>query len=122
MKAINILSIYDSLVILADKDLDLNIACDIAKNLQTLTVPKQVIEQKRDKLILKYAEKDDNEQIIQNENGGIKITNEPEFQREFNDLIESDIELDLIKIKKSDLGDIKISPKVILGMIDILED
>lgn len=122
MKAINILNIYDSLVILADKDLNLNTACDIAKNLQTLTVPKQVIEQKRDKLILEYGEKDDNEQIIQNENGGIKITNESEFQKKFNDLIESDIEIDLIRIKKSDLGDIKISPKVILGMIDILED
>lgn len=122
MKAINILNIYDSLVVLADKDLNLNTACDIAKNLQTLTVPKQVIEQKRDKLILEYGEKDDNEQIIQNENGGIKITNESEFQKKFNDLIESDIEIDLIRIKKSDLGDIKISPKVILGMIDILED
>ena len=122
MKAINILEIYESLTALADKDLNLSTACDIAKNLQALTIPKQIIEQKRDKLVLEYGEKDEKGQIIQNKNGGIKIINEAEFQKKFNELIESDIEVDLIKIKKSALGDIKISPKIILGMIDILEE
>ena len=50
MKALNIFNIYESLTTLADKDLDLNTACDIAKDIQNLSIPKQILEQKRNKL------------------------------------------------------------------------
>lgn len=124
MKAINILGIYESLTTLADKDLDLNTACDIAKNLQELTVPKQIIEQKRNKLIQDYSEKDNDGNILTRENGAVIFNenNEIECNKKLAELFESDIDINLIKIKKSNLNDIKISPKVALGLIDILED
>ena len=122
MKAIKILETYESLTTLADKDLDLITACNIAKNLQELGTPKQIIEQKRTKLIQEYSKKDGDGNPIVNEQGGIALENEEELVQKLNELFENDIDVNLIKIKKSDLGDIKISPKVALGFMDILED
>ena len=124
MKAINIFGIYESLTTLADKDLDLNTACDIAKDIQNLSIPKQILEQKRNKLIQEYGEKDDEGNLKTNDNGSISFTenNEYECNKKIAELFDEDVDLELIKIKKSALKDIKISPKVALGLIDFLED
>ena len=124
MKAINIFGIYESLTTLADKDLDLNTACDIAKDIQNLSIPKQILEQKRNKLIQEYGEKDDEGNLKTNDNGSISFTenNEYECNKKIADLFDEDVDLELIKIKKSALKDIKISPKVALGLIDILAE
>ena len=124
MKAINIFGIYESLTTLADKDLDLNSACDIAKNIQSLTIPKQILEQKRNTLIQDYGEKDENGNLKTRENGAVIFTGDNEFEcnRKIADLFNENIDNDLKKIKKSALNDVKISPKVALGLIDILED
>ena len=124
MKAINILGTYESLTTLADKDLDLNTACDIAKDIQNLSIPKQILEQKRNKLIQEYGEKDDEGNLKTNDNGSISFTenNEYECNKKIAELFDEDVDLELIKIKKSALKDIKISPKVALGLIDILAE
>ena len=124
MKAINIFVIYESLTTLADKDLDLNTACDIAKDIQNLSIPKQILEQKRNKLIQEYGEKDDEGNLKTNDNGSISFTenNEYECNKKIAELFDEDVDVELIKIKKSALKDIKISPKVALGLIDILAE
>ena len=124
MKAIDIFGIYESLTTLADKDLDLNTACDIAKNIQNLTIPKQILEQKRNKLIQEYGEKDKNGNLKTKENGTVIFTGDNEFEcnKKIAELFDEDVDVELVKIKKSALKDIKISPKVALGLIDILEE
>ena len=124
MKAINIFGIYESLITLADKDLDLNTACDIAKDIQNLTIPKQILEQKRNKLIQEYGEKNDEGNLKTNDNGFISFTenNEYECNKKIAELFNEDVNVELVKIKKSALKDIKISPKVALGLIDILAE
>ena len=124
MKAINIFGIYESLTTLADKDLDLNTACDIAKDIQNLSIPKQILEQKRNKLIQEYGEKDDEGNLKTNDNGSISFTenNEYECNKKIAELFDEDVNAELVKIKKSALKDIKISPRIAIGLIDILED
>lgn len=124
MKAINIFGIYESLTTLADKDLDLNTACDIAKDIQNLSIPKQILEQKRNKLIQEYGEKDDEGNLKTNDNGSISFTenNEYECNKKIAELFNEDVNVELVKIKKSALKDIKISPRIAIGLIDILED
>ena len=124
MKAINIFGIYESLTTLADKDLDLNTACDIAKDIQNLSIPKQILEQKRNKLIQEYGEKDDEGNLKTNDNGSISFTenNEYECNKKIAELFDEDVNVELVKIKKSALKDIKISPRIAIGLIDILED
>lgn len=121
MKAINILTTYDALSILADKDLDLNTACNIAKNIKNLETSKNVIEQKRMNLIQEYGEKDDNGNIIQSEDGQVKILNMNEFTKKITELMDSDVEIDLVKIKVSALADVKISPRNVAGLEEVLD-
>ena len=124
MKAIDIFGIYESLTTLADKDLDLNTACDIAKDIQNLSIPKQILEQKRNKLIQEYGEKDDEGNLKTNDNGSISFTenNEYECNKKIAELFDEDVNVELVKIKKSALKDIKISPRIAIGLIDILEE
>lgn len=124
MKALNVLYIYESLATLTDERLDLNTAMIIAKNMKTLTTPKQVIDEKRFKLIKTYAEKDKNGNPKKNTDGTIIFSeaNAKECDKKLAALLSEDIDIELIKIKKSALADIKISPTLVLGLMDILEE
>ena len=124
MKALNVLYTYESLATLTDERLDLNTAIIIAKNMKTPTSPKQVIDEKRFKLIKTYAEKDKNGNLKKNTDGTIIFSeaNATECDKKLTALLSEDIDIELIKIKKSALADIKISPTLVLGLMDILEE
>lgn len=124
MKALNVLYTYESLATLTDERLDMNTAMIIAKNMKTLTVTKQVIDEKRFKLIKTYAEKDKNGNLKKNTDGTIIFseTNAKECDKKLTALLSEDIDIELTKIKKSALADIKISPTLVLGLMDILEE
>ena len=117
----DILNTYESLAKLADKELDLQTACTIAKNLQELAVTKEVIDKKRTELINKYAEKNANGTPVQ-EGDGIKITDVPSFMQHMNDLLAAETEVTLSPISKSALSEIKISPKDILSLTNLLKE
>ena len=124
MKALNILLTYESLAALKDERLDLNTAIIIAKNMKTLTAPKQVIDEKRFKLIKTYAEKDKNGNLKKNTDGTTIFSeaNIKECDKKLAALLSEDIDIELTKIEKSALANIKISPTLILGLMDILEE
>lgn len=91
--------------------------------MKTLTAPKQVIDEKRFKLIKTYAEKDNNGNLKKNTDGTIIFSeaNAKECDKKLTALFSEDIDIELTKIKKSALADIKISPTLVLGLMDILE-
>ena len=121
LKALDILNTYESLAKLADKELDLQTACTIAKNLRELAVAKEVIDKKRTELINKYAEKNADGTPVQEEDG-IKITDVPSFMQHMNDLLAAETEVTLAFISKSALSEIKISPKDILSLTNLLKE
>ena len=126
LKAIEILNIYDSLVKISEAEFDLNTACIIANNIKSLSATKETIDAKRNDIIAKYAEKNEQGEINSAENGEAKIVDIGNFNVELNDLLISVVEVDLKTISKSVINDVfkdsKISPKVILSLMDILED
>ena len=126
LKAIEILNIYDSLVKISEAEFDLNTACIIANNIKSLSVTKETIDTKRNDIIAKYAEKNEQGEINSAENGEVKIVDIGNFNVELNDLLISVVEVDLKTISKSVINDVfkdsKISPKVILSLMHILED
>lgn len=124
MKALNVLYTYESLASLTDERLDLNTAMIIAKNMKTLAVTKQVIDEKRFKIIKAYAEKDTNGNLKKNTDGTIIFseTNAKEYDKKLTALLSEDIDIELTKIKKSALAGIKISPTLVLGLMNILEE
>lgn len=121
LKAIDILNKFESLTKLADKELDLSTAITIAKNLKELSLSKDIIDKKRNALIVKYAEKDENENVVQNDDGSVKILDVISFNKEISDILDTTIEVNISKLKKDKMTDIKISAKDILSITDILE-
>lgn len=121
LKAIEILNTYEALAKLADKELDLQSACTVAKNLKELSLSKEVIDKKRKELIDKYAEKNEDGTPVR-EGDGIKITDIPAFLQHMNELLASETEVQLSPISKSALSEIKISPKDILSLTELLKE
>lgn len=120
LKGIEILGIFNALEKLSEKELDLSTSCDIARNIKELSVAKDVIENKRNKIVLEYAEKDNDGNVAQMEDGSIKIADMNTFSKKISELLESHTEVNLIKISMDSLSDVKISPKDIFPLIGTL--
>ena len=121
LKAVDILNKFEAFSKLADKEIDLSSACVIAKNIKELAIYKDEFDKKRDKLIIEYAEKDEDGNIVQHDGDGIKIIDVDAFNKEFAEILNTDIEVDIIKLNKDSLSEIKVSAKDILPLTDILE-
>ena len=121
LKAVDILNINEGLMCLSEKEMDLATSIAIAENINTLSVSKKVIDDKRDNLILQYADKDENGEPKRDGNN-IAITDTKKFTEELNNLLSTEVEVNLLPILKSSISDIKIAPKYILPLIPILKD
>ena len=117
LKALDILNVYESLEKLSEHELSLETSFVIAKNIKELLLSKEIIETKRNNIITKYAEKDKNGVITQEDDGGIKINDPVKFSDELNELLSSEININLTKIYKKDLEKITIQPKELLPLI-----
>ncbi len=120
LKALDILNVYESLEKLSEHELSLETSFVIAKNIKELLLSKEIIETKRNNIITKYAEKDKNGVITQEDDGGIKINDPVKFSDELNELLSSEININLTKIYKKDLEKITIQPKELLPLIGTL--
>ena len=120
LKALDILNVYESLEKLSEHELSLETSFVIAKNIKELLLSKEIIETKRNNIINKYAEKDKNGAIAQEDDGGIKINDPVKFSNELNELLSSEININLTKIYKKDLEKITIQPKELLPLIGTL--
>lgn len=121
LKALDILTKFEAFNKLAEKEIDLSSACVIAKNIKELAIYKDEIDKKRDKVIVDYAEKDDNGEVVKTEDGGIKIADVLAFNNDIQAILETEIEVEIAKLNKDRLSEIKISAKDILPLTDILE-
>jgi hypothetical protein len=120
LKALEILNIHESLEKLSEHELDLETSFLVAKNLKELLLSKEIIETKRNKIIVKYGEKDEKGNVCQGEDGRIKIIDNVNFSNDLNDLLCSEINISLNPICKEQLSGITIQPKELLPLIGTL--
>jgi len=111
LTGLQVINIFNALENLSEKEFDLDTTCNIVKNSKELSIAKKVIDDRRDRLLAEYAEKDEDGNIKQEENGMIHITNINVFQEECNKFLFAKTDVDIIKIRKGSLADVKISPK-----------
>jgi uncharacterized protein (DUF342 family) len=112
-------SILTSLDSLVNKELPIKLSYSLSKLIKNLESEYKILMEKRNKLIDKYAERDDkNNFVITNESGRqmTKIKNEfiDECQGKLQELFSIEIEIDFEPIPIDLLGDISISPKDLL--------
>jgi len=112
----------------ADMNLPAKLRFAIAKNMATLSNDYKIYAEELTKLYNKFGEKDDDGNLVQNENNPIpNIKNEHKdiFGKEIADLLNIEVDIDIHHVEESDLFfdderyDI-ITPNNIVGLLDIL--
>lgn len=112
VKISDLLNSTETLQKLSQKDFKAKLAWSIARLLKSAEAEIQSFNDTRMNLIKKYGEKDENGEIITDENGNCKIQSGDVdiFGKELNELIESEVEINANKIKMDLLEDIDFTP------------
>lgn len=112
LKIADLLNSTDVLQKLAGKELKAKLAWQVGRMLKEAEKEIQSFNETRMKLINKYGSKDENGELVMDENNNCKI--EPEsinnFSNELNELIASEIEINAHKIKIDDIENINFTP------------
>lgn len=103
----------------ASIEMPLPAAWNILKVIRTLEKVNDYIEKERVELVIKYGQPDTengNEEayLIPDENVG-------DFNREINELLDSEVEVDIQPIDTASLGDIKVTVRELLLLEDLLK-
>lgn len=114
LKGIDILNISEVFSFLATKEVNLNTAVTIVNNIKILSVPKQVLDEKRNKIVADCALKE-NGQVVTNDDGSVKeIINKEEFYEKMNALFLEEVDIDEMKpVPAKSLSNITISPQML---------
>lgn len=87
---------------LIDKSLPMKIGFIIQRNLKKMEPIIDDFDKARQKLVLKYAQRDEDGNVISN-GAGVPISNSFQFNRELDDLLDTEVELEFDKFAMSDL-------------------
>ena len=122
IKAFELLNLYESLNKLSEQELDLETSYTIAKYMKEIFVAKDLIDGKRNKIILKYAKKQEDGNLKQTADGNIEINGDDigKFNSDMDGLLNSKISIPKISLKKDSLSKIRIQPKYLLPLIGII--
>ena len=112
VKISELLNSTETLQKLSQKDFKAKLAWSIARLLKAAEAEIQSFNDTRMNLIKKYGEKDENGELITDENGNCKINpaDIDVFSKELNELIDSEVEINANKIKMDLLENIDFTP------------
>ena len=112
VKISDLLNSTETLQKLAQKDFKAKLAWSIARLLKSAEAEIQSFNDTRMNLIRKYGQKDENGELITDENGNCKIEQESinEFTNELNELVNTEVEINANKIDINLLEDIDFTP------------
>ena len=102
----------DGLKSLSQKQLKARPAYTVGKLLKAVDAEMNEFNTARMNLIKKYGDKDNNNELITDENGNVHIPNEAinTFNQELQELLGASIELNVNKIKLNDIGEVDFTP------------
>jgi len=112
IKLSDLVNSTETLQKLSQKDFKAKLAWSIARLLKAADVEIQSFNEARVALIKKYGAKDENGELIMDDKGNCKIPPEAlgDFNVEFNELTNSEVEINANKIKIELLEDIDFTP------------
>lgn len=125
IKLIDAINMAQALPALLDKDIPAKSAYWLSRVVDQLQGELKAFETARFKLIEKYGEKDSEGNLVKetvNELDQYKIENVEEFSKEFDEIANQEIEIKYEPISISELGDIDISVKTLMGLGDLLKE
>lgn len=121
-----IMQINNNLEKIFDKKLPIKFSFILAKNKRKIQDILDIYQQERIKLLKKYAKKDENGEIITDEEGKVKIQHFNTFSKQLDELLnlQQDIKLDKISEEEFNNYDLKLydilTPENLNGIIDMI--
>ena len=118
-----IVNSIEALKNLSTKELNVKTSFKIAKNIKTIDEISNIFIEEKRKLVNKYGTKDDKENLKLDDNGVAEIAKEnlSEWNRSYEELLEIENNIEIEKIKLSDL-DIRVSAQELLAIEYMLEE
>ena len=110
---------YPALSKIANKELPIKASYAIAKNLAKIESEIKIYEKERNKLIEKYAEKDDEGKVKADESGQIAFIDSKGWAKDIKDLLTIENEIDMHKFSIEAFGDCNISASELM-LIDYM--
>lgn len=112
IKMSDLLNATETLQKLSQKELKARLALQISRLLKEGEREIQNFNEVRTNLINKYGEKDENGELVTDENKNCKILNDQIeiFSKELNELVDMEIEINANKIKIADLENMDFTP------------
>ena len=126
VKISELLNSTETLQKLSQKDFKAKLAWSISRLLKAAEAEIQAFNDTRMNLIKKYGDKDENGELVTDENGNCKIDNTSveEFNKEFNELINTEVEINANKLTFDMLENIDFTPSemaILEPFVDIEE-
>ena len=108
---------------LGQKSLKARSAYAVAKILKAADAEMTTFNETRMELIKKYGEKDENDELKQDDNGNVRILPEglADFNKELNELLQSEVEISANKIQMNDIGDVEFTPTEMAQLEEFIE-
>ena len=118
-----IVNSIEALKNLSTKELNVKTSFKIAKNIKTIDEISNIFIEEKRKLVNKYGTKDDKENLKLDDNGVAEIAKEnlSEWNRSYEELLEIENNIEIEKIKLSDL-DVRVSAQELLAIEYMLEE
>ncbi len=101
-----------------------SIAFKVARLARELNKEMETFNAERQKLLERYCEKDENGELKVLENGNVQVIPEKlqEFNQEFTNLLETDVEINADKLPMSCMDEFEVSPQQMLDLEVFFED
>ena len=108
---------------LSQKSLKARPAYSIAKILKAAEAEITSFNETRMNLIRKYGEKDENNELKSDDNGNVRIPPEvlDDFNKELQELLGTEVEINANKIRIDDIGDVEFTAAEMAQLDDFIE-
>ena len=95
-----------------------SLAFKIARLARELDTEMKTFNEERQKIIQKYGNKDENGELIIDENGNVKFDNADieEINQDFSSLLETELEINADKLPMDSIDNFEITPQEMLGI------
>ena len=119
----DVVNSIDTLREVVQRPLKARTAFNVAKLIRSIDGEYELYNTERDKLIKKYGNKDENGELIVDENGRCRVADEdiPKFNEEIQELLNNEVTINAPKLYISELGEETFTPMQMLSIEKFLE-
>ena len=124
VKLNDIINADESIQYLRGIDLPAKLSYKVSKLILALAQEYDIIQQERRKIIEKYGARDENGELVSLRVNQYSIAMEyiEEANTELNDLMNTEVELNIAPLTLDELEPYKITPKYMLGLMPFIEE